>query len=88
MRLVTGYPGTNDIVLAMERGEVDGLCGMSWSTIKARHAEWLNRQEDQHPASRPRLQKEPELPDVPLASDFAKTPEQTPDPRFRCWRAR
>ena len=33
-QLVSGYPGTNDIVLAMERGEVDGLCGMSWSTIK------------------------------------------------------
>ena len=40
-RLVSGYPGTNDIVLAMERGEVDGLCGISWSTIKTRHPEWL-----------------------------------------------
>ncbi len=25
----------------MERGEVDGLCGLSWSTIKTRHAKWL-----------------------------------------------
>ena len=25
----------------MERGEVDGLCGLSWSTIKTRHAQWL-----------------------------------------------
>ena len=49
IKLVAGYPGTNDIALAMERGEVDGLCGLSWSTIKTRHAAWLQRQEDQHP---------------------------------------
>jgi len=41
-QLVSGYPGTNDVVLAMERGEVDGLCGLSWSTIRTRHAEWLS----------------------------------------------
>jgi tripartite-type tricarboxylate transporter receptor subunit TctC len=40
-QLVSGYPGTNDTVLAMERGEIDGLCGISWSTIKSRHPEWL-----------------------------------------------
>ena len=31
-KLVSGYPGTNDVALALERGEIDGLCGMSWST--------------------------------------------------------
>ena len=41
IKLVAGYPGTNEIALAMERGEVDGLCGLSWSTIKTRHAQWL-----------------------------------------------
>ena len=41
IKLVAGYPGTNEITLAMERGEVDGLCGLSWSTIKTRHAQWL-----------------------------------------------
>jgi len=41
-QLVSGYPGTNDVVLAMERGEIDGLCGISWSTIKTRHPEWLS----------------------------------------------
>jgi tripartite-type tricarboxylate transporter receptor subunit TctC len=41
IKLVAGYPGTNEITLAMERGEVDGLCGLSWSTIKTRHAKWL-----------------------------------------------
>src|SRR6267143_157223 len=30
MRIVSGYPGGNDVVLAMERGEVKGRCGWSW----------------------------------------------------------
>ena len=75
LKLVTGYPGTNDIALAMERGEVDGLCGMSWSTIKTRHPEWLTS----HSVNiivQAALKKEPEIAAVPLATDLAKTPEQ------------
>ncbi|MGA2941565.1 MAG: tripartite tricarboxylate transporter substrate-binding protein [Xanthobacteraceae bacterium] len=74
-QLVTGYPGTNDIVLAMERGEVDGLCGLSWSTIKTQHPQWLTG----HLVNfivQAALQKEPALPSTPLATDLAKTPEQ------------
>jgi len=41
-KLVAGYPGTNDVSLAMERGEIDGFCGLSWGTLKSRHPEWLN----------------------------------------------
>src|ERR1700758_3839264 len=40
IKLVSGYPGTNDITLAMERGEVDGICGLSWGTLKVAHPEW------------------------------------------------
>lgn len=75
LRLVSGYPGTNDTVLAMERGEIDGLCGISWSTIKTRHPEWLT----DHTANfivQEALQKEPEISSVPLATDLVKTPEQ------------
>jgi tripartite-type tricarboxylate transporter receptor subunit TctC len=35
MQIITAYPGGNDVVLAMERGEVMGRCGWSWSSIKA-----------------------------------------------------
>jgi tripartite-type tricarboxylate transporter receptor subunit TctC len=76
LQLVSGYPGTNDVVLAMERGEVDGLCGISWSTIKSRHPEWLSN----HTVNiivQEALQKEPEVASVPLASDLVKTPEQS-----------
>jgi tripartite-type tricarboxylate transporter receptor subunit TctC len=74
-QLVSGYPGTNDTVLAMERGEIDGLCGISWSTIKSRHPEWLTS----HSVNiivQAALKKEPEIAAVPLATDLAKTPEQ------------
>jgi tripartite-type tricarboxylate transporter receptor subunit TctC len=37
VKLVTGYPGTADQMLAMQRGEVDGLCGISYSTLKTQH---------------------------------------------------
>jgi hypothetical protein len=75
VQLVSGYPGTNDVVLAMERGEVDGLCGLSWSTIKTRHAEWLTN----HSANiivQAALKKEPEIAAVPLATDLVRDPEQ------------
>jgi tripartite-type tricarboxylate transporter receptor subunit TctC len=75
VQLVSGYPGTNDVVLAMERGEVDGLCGLSWSTIKTRHAEWLTS----HSVNiivQAALKKEPEMATVPLATDLVSKPEQ------------
>jgi tripartite-type tricarboxylate transporter receptor subunit TctC len=39
--VVTGYKGTVDIGLAMERGEVDGLCGWDWSSVKSQKGDWL-----------------------------------------------
>jgi tripartite-type tricarboxylate transporter receptor subunit TctC len=39
--LVMGYKGSADILLAMERGEIDGLCGWDWSSVKSQRAEWL-----------------------------------------------
>ncbi len=41
LKLVSGYPGTNDVTLAVERGEINGLCGLSWVTFKSRHQDWL-----------------------------------------------
>ncbi len=40
-RAVVGYGATLDMTLAMERGEVDGLCGWDWSTAKVQKADWL-----------------------------------------------
>jgi tripartite-type tricarboxylate transporter receptor subunit TctC len=33
IKIISGYRGTNPMIIAMERGEVEGLCGLSWSTI-------------------------------------------------------
>jgi tripartite-type tricarboxylate transporter receptor subunit TctC len=41
VRLATGYPGTSEIMLAIERGEVDGICGLAWTTVKAQRAHWI-----------------------------------------------
>jgi tripartite-type tricarboxylate transporter receptor subunit TctC len=38
---VMGYKGSADILLAMERGEVDGLCGWDWSSVKSQRPDWL-----------------------------------------------
>lgn len=74
MRIIDGYPGGNDIVLAMERGEVSGRCGWSWSTIQATRADWVTDGTVNlllQIARKPH----PDLPDVPLASDLAETPQ-------------
>ena len=60
-KLVTGYPGTNDIALAMERQEVDGFCGLSWSTLKSVHPDWLNNKSI-NIIVQAGLNKEPQLP--------------------------
>jgi tripartite-type tricarboxylate transporter receptor subunit TctC len=75
MKLVAGYHGTNDVTLAMERGEVDGLCGLSWSTMKARHQQWMNEKK-LNIIIQAALRKQPELPDVPLASDLTQDREK------------
>ena len=39
--IVSGYRGTADLFLAIERGEVDGMCGLDWSSLKAQRPDWL-----------------------------------------------
>jgi tripartite-type tricarboxylate transporter receptor subunit TctC len=75
LKLVSGYPGTNDGTLAMERGEVNGMCGISWSTAKARHADWMKAGKVNLPVQFG-LRKEADIPDVPAVIDLAKSEEQ------------
>ncbi|MDB5509515.1 MAG: efflux transporter protein [Hyphomicrobiales bacterium] len=39
--VVSGYKGTADIFLAMERGEVDGMCGLDWTSLKSQKPDWV-----------------------------------------------
>lgn len=75
MRVITGYPGGNEVGLAMERGEVQGRCGWSWSSVKSTHKKWLDEKRFSILVQLA-LQKHPDLPDVPLIVDLAKTDEQ------------
>jgi tripartite-type tricarboxylate transporter receptor subunit TctC len=70
LRLVSGYPGGNEINLAMERGEVDGRCGWSWSSIKITKPDWLAGKKI-NLLLQMALKKSRELPEVPLIMDFA-----------------
>ncbi len=74
-KIVAGYPGGNDVVLAMERGEVQGRCGWSWSSVKSTHKSWIDENK-MVVLVQLSLNKHPELPDVPSVIDFAKTDEQ------------
>jgi tripartite-type tricarboxylate transporter receptor subunit TctC len=40
-RIVTGYPGSREITLALDRGEVQGACGLGWTGIEAMHPDWF-----------------------------------------------
>jgi len=75
IKLVSGYPGTNEIMLAMERGEVDGLCGISWSTLKTRHPSWL-KDKKINLVSQASFKKVPEIGDVPLAIEQTQDKEK------------
>jgi tripartite-type tricarboxylate transporter receptor subunit TctC len=39
--IVAGYRGTPDMALALERGEIDGICGFDWSSFKSQKPDWL-----------------------------------------------
>jgi tripartite-type tricarboxylate transporter receptor subunit TctC len=74
IKIVTGYPGTTDIRLAMENGELDGVCE-SWSSLKATKADWITGHKVnilvQFGAERLH-----ELVDVPLITEFARSPTE------------
>jgi tripartite-type tricarboxylate transporter receptor subunit TctC len=74
-KLVTGYPGGNDVDLAMERGEVMGRCGWSWSSVIATHKSWIDDKKI-NVLVQLSLSKHVDLPHVPLIMDFARTEEQ------------
>ena len=41
IKIITGYPGGAEMSLAMEKGEIDGRCGWSWSGVKSQKPEWI-----------------------------------------------
>lgn len=69
-RIVTGYPGSNDIMLAAERGEVQGRCGTSWVSLKK--SAFIDKV---HKIGQVALSAPQELADVPLFIDLIRDDE-------------
>jgi tripartite-type tricarboxylate transporter receptor subunit TctC len=71
-KIVSGYPGGNDVNLAMERGEVGGRGSNSWASWKATKPDWL-RDKKIFILVQVGLKRNPELADVPTMMELAKT---------------
>jgi tripartite-type tricarboxylate transporter receptor subunit TctC len=71
-RIVSGYPGGNQVNLAMERGEVGGRGSNSWASWKATKPDWL-REKKIFILVQVALKRNPELADVPTMIELAKT---------------
>jgi tripartite-type tricarboxylate transporter receptor subunit TctC len=71
-KVVSGYPGTKEGFLALERGEVTGNVGITWASLKATEGEWI-RDKKVQVFIQFGLTKHPELPGVSWIYDYAKT---------------
>jgi tripartite-type tricarboxylate transporter receptor subunit TctC len=73
-KIVTGYPGGNEVNLAMERGEVDGRASNAWASWKSTHPDWL-ADKKLNILVQVGLTRAADLPDVPLLLELAKNDE-------------
>jgi tripartite-type tricarboxylate transporter receptor subunit TctC len=74
IKLVLGYPGSTQAMLALERGEVEGYPALFWSSLKATKPDWVEGKKVRL-LVQVGLTKHPELDDVPLAIDLARSDE-------------
>jgi len=75
LKLISGYPGTAEVAIALERGEVDSRASWSWSSLKTLKPDWIRDKKVIFPVQL-NLTRGKELPDVPLILQFAKTEAQ------------
>lgn len=73
-RVITGYLGTQETVMAVERGETDGRCGWGWASLKSSKPDWV-RDKKLNFIIQLGLAKHKEAPEVPLATDLARSDE-------------
>ncbi len=73
-KIVAGYPGSAQMMLAMERGEVQGRGGLPYSTLLGQHVQWL-KEKKVRILVQLALKKDRALPNVPLLFEYIKDPE-------------
>lgn len=74
IKVVEGYKGTRDVVLAAERGEVDGSCGLWMSSVKSQYQRYLESG-DLRLIVQMGMERHPELPNVPNLAELIKSEE-------------
>ena len=74
-RVIAGYDPAAGLTLSIERREVEGICGLSWSTMKASRPHWIKEKLLQVIVQLG-MEKLPDLPDVPSALDLVKDPHK------------
>jgi tripartite-type tricarboxylate transporter receptor subunit TctC len=70
IKLVKGYPGAEDVVLAMDRGEVEGVCGLTKAVLKSRLSAQISLGR-LRPIIHDNMKSQPDLPGVPGVYDLA-----------------
>jgi tripartite-type tricarboxylate transporter receptor subunit TctC len=76
-RIIAGYPGSNEAVLAMEKGETDGICGIQWSSFLTTHQRWVDEKKVRIIAQISSAEGDPKLNamGVPKIWDYVKKAE-------------
>jgi tripartite-type tricarboxylate transporter receptor subunit TctC len=80
-KIVTGYPGGNDVNLAMEKGEVGGRGSNAWASWKSSRPQWIAEQKI-NVLVQIGLKRHPDLPDVPLLFELANNDQDREVLRF------
>ena len=78
LKLISGYPGTREVMLAMDKGEVQGMCGIGYTSTISQRPDWGRPDSPVRFLVQEANKGLPELDrdGVPLAVNFARTPEQ------------
>jgi len=74
-KIINGFGGGEKITMALDRGDVQGRCGWSWSSLRTTRPDWV-RDKKIVLLVQMSLSKHPDLPNVPFILDLAQTPEQ------------
>jgi len=74
-KVVQGYASAPEMSLAIERGELDGRCGLTWSSLQSVNADWISGKKIRI-ILQFALEKHPDLASVPFVFDLAQSEEE------------
>jgi tripartite-type tricarboxylate transporter receptor subunit TctC len=74
-KIIPGYPSSGDVLLALEKGEVDAASGLL-SYLSTAHKDWLDQKKVRIILSET-VERSPSLPDVPAVGELGDTPEDS-----------